>query len=1125
MSRQIMTATRADGTRSTYSLQPGSTVPMQLEALKPLKPTRIKADRRTYPKHKPGMSTAEYVALYEGANNSGMHCGGFWQPLNTVPGAGYTGLDSVEHGDFEQPADDAAPVVAMDEPAPAELEALAPVVPAVQVAPASPALQAWQAVAARAGVDPVATDAAAAAMAGACLARYGSTDPAACVHLASFAAWHADTLQQLRAAAAPELAPAAPPAADPAPWRGPDNAAARARVYAVHVRTGAAAQALAPTWHADGCRLRRSVNAPGFDSASQQLRDAVAAALRAERAPRPPAPVAGVAPANLAPHRRMADALAMLAAAVAPGQGRAAPPVCPDPVRPAPAGADPAPVAAAAPTPCDDIGAVDGRPDSGQPAAQIGPGAPLQRARPAPGAVSESADTCEGMPCDDIGASTAAPAGALSAAAVDWLARVHKHLETDPMPRAGYMLAAQSERERAARIHGENAAVARECAEHLQACADALPSAPVPALEHAAWDGFGGAWESIRNGRAEPDQYRARVMEAMEAAKAAGLFYNSETYPRAAAVMAARWGYPDLREAADIGGPDCDGVPRWFASHCYMANDATRAREAREAAREAREALRLVPGVELGALVFSDYKLTRSAEVSAVSEDGELITIEGNRGATAVHLQCSPLAVRQAIERAHEKGKRPFNYEQFCVLRAHVTRQAAPPAVALAAAIAEPVACQEPASQAEPGAIASARRMGGDDWHRGDAMRNEAAMCSAGRWSSAEWAAYCEGYEAAADAAACADDALARVHGDSVADAVAAGAAPPAEPAPVQPSAADGIDKRAAHLAAVLVGSIGTDPARLAPALRRESARVARAAEVMPAQVASSYRRTAARLAEMAAEEEARATSRPDPAALVAELDSITAAARDRMGGRGGAELAAMTPAERARRHALLLQLPTMAEERQAARARVAARQALARILAQQLAPPAAGMPVPADCTIAAHPALAGANPGPVARPHTLPCGDIGAAERPPALRLAGWPMAGAAPARGGRRRAGAFPTSAARAPCTPCSDIAGVWPRLAVRHWWPAPPGGDRVRGLLSAVAGGSRPVRTIPAPAALLLARIRQPVPHARPPPVATSAHQPRAPVAGLARSRARLAGLGALRVATSARQRHQS
>ena len=148
MSRQIISTTRADGTRSTYTLQPGSTVPMQLEALKPLKPSRIKADRRTYPKYKPGMSTADYVAAYEAWNNSGMHCDDFWQPLNTAPAAGYVGIDTVEHGDFDQIADDAPalPDVAELAPvAPAESEPVADAVPA-ELAPAA------------APVDPVPAD-------------------------------------------------------------------------------------------------------------------------------------------------------------------------------------------------------------------------------------------------------------------------------------------------------------------------------------------------------------------------------------------------------------------------------------------------------------------------------------------------------------------------------------------------------------------------------------------------------------------------------------------------------------------------------------------------------------------------------------------------------------------------------------------------------------------------------------------------------------------------------------------------------------------------------------------------------------------------------------------------------
>lgn len=280
--------------------------------------------------------------------------------------------------------------------------------------------------------------------------------------------------------------------------------------------------------------------------------------------------------------------------------------------------------------------------------------------------------------------------------------------------------------------------------------------------------------------------------------------------------------------------------------------------------------------------------------------------------------------------------------------------------------------------------------------------------------------------DAAADAAACADDALARVYGDAVADAMAA--APPADP--VQ-TARDGVDDRAARLAALLVGIIGTDPARLAPALRRESARVAAAAESVPGRIADGYRRTARALADMATAEHARAAPdrdtlapdapRPDPAALVAELDQITAAARDRMGGRTGSELSAMTPAELARRHAILQQLPTFAEERQAARQRIAA-----RLEARQARPAPARAAPPADGwrTIAARPAPAGAFAGLAVQAPGSPCSDIGAAAVLLAAAPDGWRWRPGAPVWRGRRPACAFPAPIGAAGGTRCSDI-----------------------------------------------------------------------------------------------------
>ena len=251
----------------------------------------------------------------------------------------------------------------------------------------------------------------------------------------------------------------------------------------------------------------------------------------------------------------------------------------------------------------------------------------------------------------------------LSADAAEYVARVYPRLADDPMPRTGLILAARAERARAARVHGWNAQLAAECADNLQARADLLPVPPEPTRDHVPFDGFGGVWNDIRIGRAEPDEYCAHVIRAMRDARAAGLFYNSETYPRAAAVMAHRWGYADVRGSGD------NGVPAWFGSHCYMADDVIREQAAREARRIAREALQLAPGTDIGSIIFSDGKLIRCVTVESVSDSGESVTLAGKRGATPVRWQGEPLAVQTAIDRAHQKGKRRTSSAEFCAAR------------------------------------------------------------------------------------------------------------------------------------------------------------------------------------------------------------------------------------------------------------------------------------------------------------------------------------------------------------------------------------------------------------------------------------------------------------------------
>jgi hypothetical protein len=85
-----------DGTRARYTLAPGSTVPLQLAALKPPRPPRSKADKRLFPKWSSAMSTKDYIGAYWRANGLCGKPAQLFAPLPDTPAATYTGIDSVE---------------------------------------------------------------------------------------------------------------------------------------------------------------------------------------------------------------------------------------------------------------------------------------------------------------------------------------------------------------------------------------------------------------------------------------------------------------------------------------------------------------------------------------------------------------------------------------------------------------------------------------------------------------------------------------------------------------------------------------------------------------------------------------------------------------------------------------------------------------------------------------------------------------------------------------------------------------------------------------------------------------------------------------------------------------------
>ena len=104
---QTITRTWPDGTRGTYTVAPGSSLPLELAALKPLKrPKWARSEKRLFPAYAPGIdSTADYIRRYFALNSQRYKLPAYpdhvdhlslYAPLPDAPAAVYTGVDTVE---------------------------------------------------------------------------------------------------------------------------------------------------------------------------------------------------------------------------------------------------------------------------------------------------------------------------------------------------------------------------------------------------------------------------------------------------------------------------------------------------------------------------------------------------------------------------------------------------------------------------------------------------------------------------------------------------------------------------------------------------------------------------------------------------------------------------------------------------------------------------------------------------------------------------------------------------------------------------------------------------------------------------------------------------------------------
>lgn len=213
--------------------------------------------------------------------------------------------------------------------------------------------------------------------------------------------------------------------------------------------------------------------------------------------------------------------------------------------------------------------------------------------------------------------------------------------------------------------------------------ADPLPGK----LERPAYANQWQAWDEVRAERGEPDAYQAAVIECMGAAKARGLFYNAETYPDAAAQMAAR-GYPDWRET----GAD-NGVAREFGTDCYLAGDVLKLRALKAENKAAADALKLGP---LPVLMFSDYKRCTGAVLHSFEHTGQACRVTFKRGRSAFETTCTAAQLKHAIERAAERAGRLAEERERRKPAAPLATHSAP-APDLAALILAAVAARESA--------------------------------------------------------------------------------------------------------------------------------------------------------------------------------------------------------------------------------------------------------------------------------------------------------------------------------------------------------------------------------------------------------------------------------------------
>lgn len=180
----------------------------------------------------------------------------------------------------------------------------------------------------------------------------------------------------------------------------------------------------------------------------------------------------------------------------------------------------------------------------------------------------------------------------------------------------------------------------------------------------------------------QPTDRQRTIIDAVAAALAAGMFYSSEVRDFVAKTLGV------TAEQAAAGTNRVEGGD--FGMDCYYARGYLGAQKRHEAERKSWSKLRPAQGMELGTLMFNDFKRMTGVVVTGLFGDGDpvsgkgmLVDLQGKRGSILVGIRVGASNIRCAMDRASERKLRKMNFEEFVAQRGGQVQQQEVPAGSL----------------------------------------------------------------------------------------------------------------------------------------------------------------------------------------------------------------------------------------------------------------------------------------------------------------------------------------------------------------------------------------------------------------------------------------------------------